>query len=244
MTVRSDDLSFDQLIELERRAGEAAAEPPAGRGGSGDDGDDDDDDDGDIVLPWWQHPLNIVVLVVTAAVIAGMIGWMVGEQSGERHSDVDTGFLQDMRLHHEQAVFMSFVFRDLPDVDPALRTVAASIVQGQSIEVGRMVQLLRTFGEEEAKDLETSAMLWMGMVSDPDEMPGMATEDELDALIGSSGDAADELYVDLLVDHHRGGIHMAEYAAENAAHAEVRAMAASMAESQADEIAELEGLGD
>ena len=66
------------------------------------------------MLPWWQHPLNILTLVVTAAVLAAMIGWMIGDSNSELdHSEVDTGFLQDMREHHEQAVYMSFVYRSL-----------------------------------------------------------------------------------------------------------------------------------
>ena len=48
----------------------------------------------------------------------------------------------------------------------------------------------------------------------------------------------DELFVELMREHHLGGVHMAEYAAEHAANDEVRAMATSMAKSQADEIAE------
>ena len=62
------DLSFDQIMELERRADVRAAEaeqssPDALHGA----------DEEPIVLPWWQHPVNIVTLVVTAAILAGMI---------------------------------------------------------------------------------------------------------------------------------------------------------------------------
>lgn len=244
--VNSADLSFDQLMELERRAEERAA---AG-GGDGDiDGGPtegaDDDGGGVLVLPWWQHPVNIVTLVVTAAILAAMLGWMVGDNSSRSpHSEVDTGFLQDMRLHHEQAVFMGFVYRDLPDTDPEIRAVAASIVRGQSLEVGRMVQLLRSFGEDEARDLDDTAMTWMGMAADSGAMPGMASEDELDALIASSGAEADELFVDLMTDHHVGGIEMAEFAAERAENEEVRLMASSMASAQRGEIAELLALVD
>ena len=248
MDSRADDLgelSFDQLMELERRA-----EARAAGGDGGDDGDvvgrDEHGGDGEvIVLPWWQHPVNIVTLVLTAASLASMVGWMIGDNASRTpHNEVDTGFLQDMRLHHEQAVFMGFVYRDLPDTDPEIRATAASIVQGQSLEVGRMVQLLRSFGAAEARDLEERAMTWMGMVADSTSMPGMASEDELDELIASSGADADELFVRLMTEHHVGGIEMAEYAAERAANDEVRLMAASMASAQRGEIAELLALVD
>ena len=249
MSSRADDLgelSFDQLMELERRA-EARAASDGGDGGTDvtETGQYGRGEDGTIVLPWWQHPMNIVTLVVTAAILAAMVGWMIGDNSSRvAHDDVDTGFLQDMRLHHEQAVFMGFVYRELPDTDPEIEAIAASIVQGQSLEVGRMVQLLRSFGEEEARDLDETAMTWMGMVAASTSMPGMASEAELDALIASSGADADALFVQLMTEHHLGGIEMAEFAAERAANEEVRLMAASMATAQRSEIAEMRALVD
>jgi uncharacterized protein (DUF305 family) len=224
------ELSLDQLIELRRIEAEANEVPAA----SGDTSDGDG-----VVLPWWQHPFNILTLVVTAAILAGMVGWMVGD-SGARveHNDVDTGFLQDMRVHHEQAVLMSIIYRNLPDTDPGLRTVARSIVTGQSLEVGRMIQLLRMFGEREANDSGT-AMVWMGMASGIESMPGMAGDDELDRLGRLEGRAADELFVELMTEHHLGGIDMAEYVVANGANDEVEAMATSMAAGQRAEIAEM-----
>jgi uncharacterized protein (DUF305 family) len=208
------------------------------------DGDDIDGDDIDgddiVVLAWWQHPFNVVVLLVAMAAIAGMVGWMIGEaNAADDPSEVDVGFLQDMREHHEQAVAMSLMFVQLPESSPGLRTVARSITVGQSIDTGRMIQLLRGFDEDEA-NMGDTAMAWMGMASEVGDMPGMATDAQLDELAAASGATADELFVELMTAHHRGGIHMAEFAAEEAAVPEVRAMATSMAESQAHEIDELE----
>ncbi len=211
---------------------------PAAAGGDGDVGDPDDT----IVLPWWQHPFNIAVFVVTAALLAGMVGWMIGDSAADRDAGtVDVGFLQDMREHHEQAVEMSFLYLSLDDTDPGLRTVARSIIFGQGIEIGRMIQLLRDFGESEVNEGDTS-MAWMGHPVPLGEMPGMATDAELDALGEASGAEADNMYVDLMVRHHEGGIEMAEYAAANASDDSVRSFANSIATSQREEIEELERL--
>jgi uncharacterized protein (DUF305 family) len=200
----------------------------------------DETGDDTIVLPWWQHPINIITIAVTVGLIAGMIGWMVGDSNSElAHNEVDTGFLQDMREHHDQAVYMAFVYRALPNIDAGLGTVAGSAIIGQSQETGRMVQMLRLFGETEANEGDTS-MAWMGMSTERGNMPGMATEEQLDRLATLSGAEADEFFVQLMTDHHQGGIHMADYAAEHAENDEVRRMAASMARSQADEIAEMQ----
>jgi uncharacterized protein (DUF305 family) len=193
-----------------------------------------------IVLPWWQHPLNILTIVITAALLAGMVGWMIGDSNSElAHNEVDTGFLQDMREHHEQAVYMSFIYNSLPDTDSGLRTVATSIIMGQNQDIGRMVQMLRMFGELEANEGETS-MAWMGMPVERGQMPGMASDADLDKLATLSGREADEFFVQLMKAHHEGGIHMAEYASGNAKNAEVRAMAAAITTSQQEEIAEMQ----
>jgi len=204
----------------------------------------DDDDDDVVVLSWWQHPLNVVALLVAVGLIAGMIGWLIADTRSEpASSDVDVGFLHDMRDHHDQAVQMGYMYLALPDTDPALRTVARSIITGQGIDIGRMIQLLRSMNAPEASETD-EAMAWMGMPTPVAEMPGMATEAELDELGASSGTAADQRFVELMAEHHRGGIHMAEVAAADAANDEVRAMAAAMAASQAEEIGELERLID
>jgi uncharacterized protein (DUF305 family) len=193
-----------------------------------------------MVLPWWQHPLNILTIVITAALLAGMVGWMIGDSNSElAHNEVDTGFLQDMREHHEQAVYMSFIYNSLPDTDSGLRTVATSIIMGQNQDIGRMVQMLRMFGELEANEGETS-MAWMGMPVERGQMPGMASDADLDKLATLSGREADEFFVQLMKAHHEGGIHMAEYASGNAKNGEVRAMASAIATSQQEEIAEMQ----
>jgi uncharacterized protein (DUF305 family) len=239
-----DDQSIDDLDDASATAdnvGEADADADAdadSNGGAGDDGEPDDT----IVLPWWQHPFNIAVIVVTAALLAGMVGWMIGDSGNGRDADpVDVGFLQDMRVHHEQAVAMSFMYLALDDTQPGLRDVARSIAFGQGIDIGRMIQLLRDFGESEVNEGDT-VMEWMGHSMPIDEMPGLATDEELDELGSTSGADADRLFVDLMVRHHQGGIEMATFAAANASDAEVRAMAASIADSQGDEIVEIERL--
>lgn len=246
------ELSLDQLIELERRAAEREAEAAAAADAG------DADDDGVLVLPWWQRPFNIVLVAVTAALMAGMIGWLIGDSGAQpEHNDVDVGFLQDMREHHEQAVLMSLIYAELPDTSPDVGAVARTISRGQSIEVGRMIQLLRSFGESEAREDASELMAWMGEHGHGDHeldpaayddefsvMPGMATTAQLDELAAAEGEAADRLFVELMIAHHQAGVEMAEYAAEHAANGEVVAFAEGVVQGQRGEIAELEGLID
>jgi uncharacterized protein (DUF305 family) len=199
-----------------------------------------EDDDDVIVLSWWQRPVNILALVVAVALIGGMVGWLIGDsRSNDQGSAVDIGFLQDMRTHHEQAVQMAFTYLNLPDTDPGLRTVAGSIVVGQEIEIGRMIQMLRDMGAPEAAETD-QAMGWMGHSVPASQMPGMATDAQLQQLASSSGRAADELFVQLMTAHHKGGIEMANDAATRASLEKVRSMAASMAAAQQSDIVEMQ----
>jgi uncharacterized protein (DUF305 family) len=199
-----------------------------------------DDDNDVIVLSWWQNPINIIALVVAMALIGGMVGWLIANSQSDTHgSAVDVGFLQDMRTHHEQAVEMAFTYLGLPDTNPGLRTIAGSIIVGQEIDIGRMIQMLRDMHEPEAAETD-QAMGWMGHSMPAAQMPGMATAAQLQRLGSSSGKAADQLFVELMTAHHKGGIEMANDAATRASLAKVRSMAASMASAQQSDIVEIQ----
>lgn len=201
-------------------------------------------DDDVLVLPWWQNPRNIVTIVVTVALLAGMSGWLMGRTSSEQNvasSAVDVGFLHDMRVHHEQAVDMSRIYLERPDTSSGLRLVADSILFGQSIEIGLMIQLLRDMDAPTEGEVGQS-MAWMGMAMADTDMPGMATVDQLEALAASSGDEADRLYIELMTAHHHGALEMTEQAVARAENPDVGAYAAAWNQSQTEEIAELQGL--
>jgi uncharacterized protein (DUF305 family) len=202
----------------------------------------DDALDADVVLPWWQRPANIAIVVITAALIAGMVGWLIADAGSDvASSDGDVGFLQDMRLHHEQAIDSSFVYLTRPDTDPRLRTVARSIIFDQGVEIGVMLRLLAEMDAPSVSE-DGTAMAWMGHATDPAEMPGMATEEQLAELETATGADADQLFVELMTAHHQGGIEMAEEAAEQAENGDVRSFAESVVRNQRAEIAELDGL--
>ncbi|HVF14576.1 MAG TPA: DUF305 domain-containing protein, partial [Acidimicrobiales bacterium] len=151
---------------------------------------------------------------------------------------VDVGFLQDMISHHEQAVEMSNI-ELAGGAEPDIEAFAREILAFQAYEIGVMEGLLAEWGHHPGDRSET-AMAWMGEPAPVDGMPGLATEDELDLLGRAQGHAVDSLFVALMQDHHRGGIHMAAYAEERAADGSVRALAARMARNQRIDVAELD----
>jgi uncharacterized protein (DUF305 family) len=121
--------------------------------------------------------------------------------------------------------------------------IATEIELGQQMETGRMVQLLRMLGADEAADLDQPAMVWMNQPTPFERMPGIATDDQIAELAALSGPAADELFASLMIAHHEAGIHMAEYAVDHGDNGEAKDLARSMVVGQRDEIAELNRLG-
>jgi uncharacterized protein (DUF305 family) len=207
-------------------------------------------DSSEVVLPWWMNPVNIVLMVVAAAVLAAAGGFVFGESRGKgTKNGSDVGFLQDMRIHHEQAVNLSLIYLEVSAIGlgegstsrGTLRLIAREIIVNQSAESGRMVQLLRQFDAAETNETD-QVMGWMGEPTPLAQMPGYATDEELRALRESRGPEADNLFGKLMIAHHKGGVHMAEHATMHGSNDEVRAMAASMVKSQNGEIAEMEEL--
>lgn len=192
------------------------------------------------LLPWWKSPLNIILVALVLMLASGSVGFAVGRSdSVAAHNRVDTGFLQDMRIHHEQAVTMAVVYLGAsPKGNKLLNMIAKEIMFDQSTEAGRMVQMLRTFGEAETNETDI-AMSWMGMSTPLEEMMGMASAEEMNILYKSRGAEADRVFATLMIAHHKGGLHMAEYAVDNGKNREVIAFADSIINSQSSEISEL-----
>jgi uncharacterized protein (DUF305 family) len=196
--------------------------------------------------PWWHARWRLVVLAVAVAFLGGSLGYLLAGDSGSARpglNSVDVGFLQDMSLHHDQAVKMAYFMLDKPigTVDPTIRIIAYEIARGQQYETGRMYQMLADWNRPTESDSDT-VMAWMHEPLPEDRMPGLATAENLTQLQAAQGHDADVLFARLMIAHHQGGIHMADYAATHATTNRVRTFAGAMAVDQRSEIAELSKL--
>ncbi|OWY62496.1 hypothetical protein B7486_58125 [cyanobacterium TDX16] len=81
-------------------------------------------------------------------------------------------------------------------------------------------------------------MGWMGTPVPHEDMPGMASPDELAELRDAAGQDTDELFLELMAEHHRGAIHMGTYAARHAEDGRVQELTTRIAQNQAVEINE------
>ncbi|WP_329032846.1 DUF305 domain-containing protein [Streptomyces sp. NBC_01725] len=165
----------------------------------------------------------------------------------------EAGFARDMAVHHQQAVEMSFLVRDGTD-DEEVRRLAYDIANTQANQRGMLLGWLDMWklpkvstGQEPmawmARDGGHAGMDGMeGMdhgaheVRDGSLMPGMATKTELAALGAAKGEKAEILYLQLMTDHHKGGVTMARGCAELCEVDTERALAEGMVTAQQSEL--------
>jgi uncharacterized protein (DUF305 family) len=189
----------------------------------------------------WSRIVPGVVVVVALCALAGIVGFVLGSGAPPDRGSTDVGFLLDMSVHHEQGVAMANLELINGETE-GVQVFAREILRDQSWDLGLMQFQLGEWGYRR-EEAGPRAMQWMDMDVALEEMPGMATEDELALLRNARGRDADALFLTLMIDHHEGGVHMASYAAEHAGDEDVRRLAARIARNQEMEIEELEAAG-
>ncbi len=186
-------------------------------------------------MGWWLTVGLALVFLV------GAVGYVIGTRGDDETtalSPTDVGFLVDMSEHHDQAVEMALL-QLANGSDPVTRQFATEVVVLQRKELGIMETMLALGGESAPEpDPQRVSMAWMNMATPASEMPGMATEAQMDELAAASGAESDRLFLELMRNHHAGGVHMAEWQAAYGSNPSVVALAERMARNQAIEVNE------
>ena len=117
----------------------------------------------------------------------------------------DVQFMQDMIVHHAQAIVMVSLVRDHL-TDTQVRSLAARISDEQRPEIDAMAKWLKAKGES-VPPQATKPEFGSGS-HDHDGMPGMATDAQLRQLKDVRGIEADRLWLSLMTAHHEGALTM------------------------------------
>jgi uncharacterized protein (DUF305 family) len=171
----------------------------------------------------------------------------------------EAGFARDMQTHHNQAVEMSFIIRDLTD-DPEVRLVAYDIATSQASQGGQLYGYLTEWNLPQAEP--EPSMTWMtrptlageshdhegtsgeGDVAHTpgDPMPGLATPEQIAELKTLSGVEAERYFLELMIAHHKGGIVMADALLERSDYRPVVQLATGVVTVQTTEISVMEAM--
>lgn len=152
---------------------------------------------------------------------------MMGNNSSGAYSGADIMFAQMMIPHHQQAVDMG-TLAETRASEPAVKKLAAQIKAEQAPEITQMKGWLK----------DANASLDMGHDMG---MGGMLDDAEMQALTDAKGAAFDKLYLEGMIQHHKGAIHMAQMVIDSN-NAEVAKLGQAIIESQTKQITYMESL--
>ena len=140
----------------------------------------------------------------------------------------DLAFTMMMIPHHEQAIEMADVLLATADVDERVRDLAQRIKDAQQPEIDTMTAWL---------DAGMSSPGTGGM-----DHGGMMSNDDMAALESAAGREASQLFLEQMIEHHRGAILMAQDELRGGSRADVVDLAQRILDSQTAEIAEMQSL--
>ncbi|TXC69192.1 DUF305 domain-containing protein [Sphingorhabdus soli] len=121
--------------------------------------------------------------------------------AGQQYTAADVDFMQQMIVHHRQAVEMAALVGDRTS-RAEIVAVAGRIDKGQADEMAFMEKWLADRGEP-------TAMAGMGH-ADHSGMKGMASAEGLARLAAARGAAFDRQFLTLMIAHHQGAVDMVD----------------------------------
>ncbi len=154
------------------------------------------------------------------------------------HADV--AFLQMMIPHHGQALVLSDLAATRAE-DPRVRRLAERIGAAQRPEILVMAAWLRERDVDVPRAAQDPTQYDHGDHGH-NEMQGMLTPAEMEALEEASGPTFDRLFLEGMIQHHEGAIAMAADVARDGAHVRVGEIAADVMTGQQAEVDAMRGM--
>lgn len=153
--------------------------------------------------------------------------WSRLEKRRANFTQADIDFMNDMIIHHAQALIMS---RMAPEngASPVVQTLAARIINAQHDEIATMQKWLKDRGQPAPIVTFDGIEMIVEMEQPPghdhhheehghhghhdmshhDDMPGMLTHEQLKELKHARGQEFDRLFLTYMIEHHEGAVIM------------------------------------
>lgn len=196
--------------------------------------------------------IAVIVAAAVAVVIVAVAAFSIGrlstlDEPTPTDASAEAGFARDMQVHHQQGVELAMIVRDATD-DPDVRLLAYDIATTQAQQSGQMYGWLNEWGLSQAGS--EPSMTWMTRPAEGDgahethsathepgaPMPGLATPAQIEELRGLEGQAAEVMFLELMIAHHQGAVEMADAVLERSSNDVVVDLADSIVSSQTAEI--------
>lgn len=142
----------------------------------------------------------------------------------------DVAFAQMMIPHHEQAVEMADLALENDTASQDVKALAAQIKGAQDPEIQTMKGWLSQWGATESAGAMDHGS------------GGMMGDDDMSSLMGASGTEFDQMWLEMMIEHHEGAIEMAQDVLSTTANADVEKLATAVVAGQEKEIATMQGM--
>ncbi|MEU2005738.1 DUF305 domain-containing protein [Rhodococcus sp. NPDC019627] len=189
------------------------------------------------------------------------------ENGAAEHNDADIAFAQGMVPHHSQAIEMSDILLTKQGIDPRVVDLAQQIKAAQGPEIEQLNAWLTAWGQGTAATTTTgmnmteSMPMGTGMqmpeapvvippagtsemdmpgMEGGEGMEGMMSAEDMAALRDAQGVDAAKLFLNQMIEHHKGAITMAQTEVEDGQNAQAKAMAQNIITTQQQEITTME----
>ena len=189
-------------------------------------------------------PARLKLGIVSALLAAAMTITACGDDSanepavgGRGFNAADVQFATDMIPHHAQALSMVDMTAG-KDINPAVAALAEKIRMAQTPEIERMAGWLHKWG----KPIPRTGRDHSGHGAPPMDMPGMASMEDMAALEQADGHEFEQMFLTMMIDHHRGAIQMAKTELAQGENLAAKRLAQDIIEDQRQEIRRMEKL--
>lgn len=195
-----------------------------------------------------QRLLALLIALVTAFALAACgndndhDGSASKVAKGEDFNQADVDFATEMIQHHAQALSMVDMI-EAKEVSPALKALAEQIRMAQGPEIEILVDWLQDWSQpipETTRD-HANAHGDGDMEMDAD-MPGMMSADDMQALQSAQGEEFEQMWLEMMIEHHEGAVEMAVMEKEYGEFAGAIGLADTIITAQRTEIDEMKSM--
>ncbi|MBA2445535.1 MAG: DUF305 domain-containing protein [Nocardioidaceae bacterium] len=158
----------------------------------------------------------------------------------DAHNDMDVSFATDMISHHAQAIEMADMAISM-GADAAVVELANQIKDAQQPEIDTMSGWLEAW-DEPVPDTSMGSMSGMDHGDMGGGMPGMMTAEDMQSLDDASGPEFDQLWLEMMTEHHEGAVEMAKTEVQDGENTDAKALAQTIIDAQEAEISTMEDL--
>ena len=151
--------------------------------------------------------------------------------SGEAHNDADIEFAQMMAIHHEGAIVMADLVATKGSSEE-VKALGERISAAQGPEIDEMHALLQGWGAPIAGEDSMGGM----------DMGGADQDAAMTELAAVTGADFDRSFLELMIEHHRSALTMAETELAEGQSPQALGLAQTIIDAQEAEIAEMEQL--